>query len=200
MTHQVQGVLSEIFKMVSGTDDNGYYYYSVCASEVVALIIIIFAISYQCPISTTQTCIFSMLGSSLAQIIYGSDTYNKISWTILCQFFIVWAISPILTIFVSCIVYLIIQKIVLSGNAKIKSFIITPYISGMVFVIYISFIFTTPIYQNLLTNTNQFIVVPIVLLIGLYIGIVFKRAHFFRTKVTPPMKACNLIKQSLCIL
>jgi phosphate/sulfate permease len=185
---------------VEGEYDRAFYYYSISSALIVALIIISISVSKTIPISTTQTCIFSVFGASISLLLHDTPIYNKISLEIFIGLGIVWLITPFFTMFVSCLLYWIIKKTILGANVRIRAFIITTYISGIIFAIYFSFIFTTPLYQTYFPQLHPVFFGLIVIFLGFYVGLMFKRMHFFVTKVTPRMRLCTLICNSFCVL
>lgn len=108
--------------------------------------------------------------------------------------------TPIIAIGVSAGVYWLIKKTILSHNTKIRALLVTPYLSGAVFLIYFAFFFTTEFYARIASSTLKRFLVPVLLLIGFIIGMIFKRMHFFMTKFTPAMKFSEALKRSACVL
>jgi len=201
MTRKVKEIISSLFVMKGkGEDDEVFYYYSISTAIIVALIVICISVSKSIPVSTTQICIFSMVGASISLLIHDSGVYNEVSREIFIGLCIVWLITPFFTIFLSSVLYWIIKKTILGSNAKIRAFIVTPYISGIIFAIYFSFIFTTPLSETYFSQSYPIIFGFAVVFLGFYIGLMFKRMHFFVTKVTPRMRLCALIGNSLCVL
>lgn len=200
MTHQVEGLIGSLFVMRSDGSDEAFYYYSVCIAQVSAVVVIILSVNTRCAVSTTQVCIFSMIGASVSQALHNSGTHCQISWMLFLRLGVLWLVTPIFTIFLSAALYWVTKKCILSSNTRIRAFIITPYISGIVFAIYFSFVFTTPMYQDSIFQRHKLIFGPIIIFLGFYIGMMFKRMHFFITRVTPRMRLCTLIGHSLCVL
>ena len=201
MTHQVQGVMTNLFILETSVvdPDKSFYYYSICTSQIVALIVIMVAVYYRCPISTTQACVFSLLGASISHNIFPNDTSININWNSFIVLLGIWCAAPLITMMITYLIYVIINKAILSSNTKIRSLVTTPYISGIVFLIYFSFVFTTELFMMIPNSMIKTIVAAVILLIGFYIGLVFKRMHFFITKVTPSMKFFKTLKNSLLV-
>lgn len=200
MTHNVRGVMAQLFTLEELVkSDNSFYYYSICCAQIISVIIIMVGVYYRCPVSTTQVCVFSMLGSALAHIIFPSNVQLKVTWESLGFLVATWVISPFITMLTSFLVYWVIKKVILTGDTKLRALLITPFMSGVVFVIYFSFFFTTDFYMNLQNSTVKVVLVFVILLVGFYIGIVFKRMHFFKTKIALPMRLCTILKHSFSI-
>ena len=201
IVHKVQSVLNDMFVMSSKVEepDTGYYFFSTCLAELTALTLNMISSTYGYPIPATQTAILATLSASLSQTVQKSEAFNKISWNSFIEVCAMWVATPFITMFLSCTTYWIIKKSILEKNTQIRSFIVTPYISGIVFMIYCSFAFTTEYYTKIESNNLKMSLIPIILFIGFYFGMIFKRMHFFLTKFTPAMSFFEAFRKSLLV-
>ena len=119
---------------------------------------------------------------------------------------IVWILSPLLSFFFSTIVYRLINKLIFSENSKISSVKIAPYASGLVFIVYFGYSFSTQYFESLSFNNKMYyfhhirIFIPSVIVGGFLFGIIFGRMYFFIFEYTPIMNWGKIIYYSFFIL
>jgi len=201
MTHPIKGVMAELFtlkELVEG-GDSSFYDYTICCAQIISVLVIMIGVYYRCPVSTTQVCVLSMLGAAFSHLIFNTHVMMEVDIRKLVTVIIVWILSPFITMFISCALYGLIKRLILTRNTRLKALLFTPFMSGLVFIIYFSFFFSTDLYTLYLSKTTKIVVTPIVLVVGFYIGIVFKRMHFLKTKFNLPKKISDMLKHSLFI-
>ncbi len=91
-----------------------------------------------------------MVGISIVRHVYDQNAKVIVNWfPTLTIILLIWLLVPVISLFVSALVYELIKRVVLIRNAKIRSLIITPYLSGAVFMIYSGFIFNIRSFHNI---------------------------------------------------
>ena len=98
-----------------------------------------------------------MVGVSIVKSVYEGDVKDNVVWfPTLTIIVLIWLFVPFISMLLSALFYELIKRVVLIKNAKIRSLIITPYISGIVFISYFAFIFATQYFTKIPSKTKTY--------------------------------------------
>ncbi len=91
-----------------------------------------------------------MVSASLAQYTQSKGAKTIVAWfPDLTIILLVWILAPFVTMALSSLSYTIVKRTILIKNSRIRSLVVTPYISGAVFLIYFAFVFSTKQFKEI---------------------------------------------------
>ena len=116
------------------------------------------------PVSTTHSIVGAMIGFGIT-----AGGFSVINWGKLGAIVLSWIISPVLSLIIGYIMFKLIIRVILSRDSVFKQSIRTsPYFIGSaIFVVVLSFIFKTPLGNELAIST------PMALIVALFFAAVF---------------------------
>ena len=130
------------------------------------------------PVSTTHSIVGAMIGFGIT-----AGGFSVINWGKLGAIVLSWIISPVLSLIIGFIMFKVIIKVILSRDSVYKQSIRTsPYFIGSaIFVVVLSFIFKTPLGNELTLSTPQALIVASVfsVLFG-YLGKILLQKFIFQ--------------------
>ena len=130
------------------------------------------------PVSTTHSIVGAMIGFGIT-----AGGFSVINWGKLGAIVLSWIISPVLSLIIGFIMFKVIIKVILSRDSVYKQSIRTsPYFIGSaIFVVVLSFIFKTPLGNELTLSTPQALIVASIfsVLFG-YLGKILLQKFIFQ--------------------
>jgi len=130
------------------------------------------------PVSTTHSIVGAMIGFGIT-----AGGFSVVNWGKLGAIVLSWIISPVLSLIIGFIMFKVIIKVILSRDSVYKQSIRTsPYFIGSaIFVVILSFIFKTPLGNELTLSTPQALIVASVfsVLFG-YLGKILLQKFIFQ--------------------
>ncbi|MCB2145200.1 MAG: inorganic phosphate transporter [Deltaproteobacteria bacterium] len=104
------------------------------------------------PVSTTHSIVGAMIGFGIT-----AGGFSVINWGKLGEIVLSWIISPVLSLIIGFLMFKVIIKVILSRDSVFEQSIRTsPYfIASAIFVVVLSFIFKTPLGNQLTLSTPQ---------------------------------------------
>jgi PiT family inorganic phosphate transporter len=112
------------------------------------------------PVSTTHSIVGSMIGFGIMAGGFGTINWEKLGAVVLS-----WVISPIFSLVIAFIMFMVIIRLILSKEKAFEHSIrLSPYFIGSaIFVVVLSFLFKTPLGSSLSLSTAAALIIAFVL-------------------------------------
>ncbi len=131
------------------------------------------------PVSTTHSIVGAMIGFGIM-----AGGFSVINWAKLAAVVMSWVISPVFAMIIAFVMFKIIIRLILSRQNPFEwAMKLSPIFIGVAFmVIFLSFLFKTPLGKKLAVGTFTAVLIAILMaIVGGLIGYLLIR-HFFKDK------------------